>query len=158
MGINIMEEQNERKCSWCKKSSPDVEFTDNKKLCTGCGEKSREKHRENREKERQQATEYYENNKEDIKVLRKQYREQNKGTIQEQGKHYRERKKEQIKQANKEYYDNNRDVILEKQRERFKVKVECPICKTEFVAHQKSRHEETIKHKKNLNKESEVEQ
>ena len=75
MGINIMEEQNERTCSWCKKSSPDVEFTDNRKLCNGCGEKSREKHRQNREKERQQAKEYYERNKEYKKEYNKEYRQ-----------------------------------------------------------------------------------
>ena len=151
-----MEEQNERKCSWCKKSNPDVEFTDSRKLCNGCGEKSREKHRQNREKERQQAKEHYEAYREEILEVRKQYREHNRDKVLEQKKQYRERHKEQNQQAQKEYYDNNRDVILEKQRERFKERIECPVCKTLILKHMKSRHEQTNKHMKQNNREHET--
>ena len=131
-----------RKCSTCEVKKPLTDFNGDNKCCKRCLQKQKE---------------YYEENRETIKQVRKEYRENNKSKIQEQGKQYRERKKEQIKQSKKEYYDNNRDVILEKQRERFKIKIECPICKTEFVAHQKSRHEETNKHKKNLNNDNEAE-
>ena len=132
-----------RKCSTCEVKKPLTDFNGGNKCCKKCLEKQKE---------------YYDKNREEILEVRKQYREQNRDNILEQKKQYRERCKEQIQQARKLDYEQNKDTILEKQRERFKAKIECPVCKTDFLAHMKSRHEDTNKHKKQLNKENETEQ
>ena len=80
---------------------------------------------------------YYENNKEDVLNKRKIYYQNNKEKLLTRSKLYNEKNKESIK--------NYRDSIKDKQREKAKVNVTCPICNSIVTKAHIARHKKTKK-------------
>jgi len=85
--------------------------------------------------------EWREENKETKKYYDKQYREENKERKKYNDKQYRENNEEYLKQYKKGYYEKNKKQILEK----YKEKIQCPICNSISTKGNLKKHQKTMK-------------
>ena len=106
------------------------------------GRSQKEYELDNRDKILEKQKIYRENNRD--KIL--EYYENNKDKFKEKNKNYYETNKNKILEKEKEYYQTNKDKILENH----KIKIKCDICNIEICKGSLRRHEQSLKHIKNV--------
>ena len=98
----------------------------------------------------EQKKQYYIDNKNKIMEYKKNYYQKNIEKVKEKDKKYQEQNKETITLRQKERYELNKEKILERR----KIKTHCEICDCEINKDHIARHNKTLRHQNNLNKEN----
>ena len=99
------------------------------------------------------SKEWYEDNKDQVTQYRKQYYEENKDQVTQYRKQYYEINQEEILNYQKQYYAAHSEKIKQHRNE----KVICPFCHCQYTRINKTHHQRSLKHQKNIKNQANTE-